>query len=368
LPAFVQAYDRLRALELRAFLVVGFSHGREEVHAGPGALLKPPPAADEVKLVALGPSTSADATAKSAGSESATVLGLFALDLLGVPGARTRMVAPGTPEAKGAFLSALVRGAPDDRRLAFSSADASRLVPIVMVAPKSQLDATDGKLQSLARTWLDGIERSRKDASSVARRLATKEALPLAAGVGGAPEAIALLDRLGQIEPVDLAQQRGLIGVATKGPVTLASLTQRTWRLARAGGLVSSAAPSPLPIDERIASAIAPPPSEASPSPADAGAGDAGAFAKLPSQATPLVAYRAVDASADAASVAAQIAFLAGVFEHAGFRVSAKGGEKAARAIAAAARDGFNVAPERLSTAAAEPAGVFATVEIVALP
>lgn len=369
LPAFVQAYDRLRALDPRAFVVVGFSRGREEVHAAPGALLKAPPAADEVKMVAVGPSTASDATARAAGSESATALGLFALDLLGVQGSRVRMVAPGAPEAKTALLSAIVRGATDERKLAFSTADASKLVPIVAVAPKAQLDANEAKMRDFTRTWLDGIERSRNDASTIARRLANKEALPLGAGVGGAPEAIALLDRLGQIEPAPLAVQRKFIGPAAKGPVTLESLAQRTWLLARAGGLTTSAAPSPLPIDDRVANAIAPaPPAAPAPAPAPAAGADAGAFGTLPAAATPLLVYRAVDPAADAASVAAQIGFLAGIFEHAGFRVSAKGGDKAAKAIAAAARDGFAVAPTRLATVATEPAGAFAAVEIVSLP
>jgi hypothetical protein len=366
LPAFVQAYDRLRALEPRAFVIVGFSRGREEVHAAQGALLKAPPAADEVKVVALGPSTSSDAAAKGAGSESATLLGLFALELLGVPGARVHMVGPAAPEAKGALLAAVVRGAADERKLAFSSADASRLIPIVAVAPKAQLDANETKMRDFARAWLDGIERAGRDASNVARRLANKEALPLGAGVGGAPEAIALLDRLGQIEPVTLAQQRAFIGASAKGAVTLASLAQRTWVLARAGGLTSSAAPSPLPIDERVANGIAPAPVVAPG--ADSGTADAGAFGALPASVTPLVAYRAVDPAADTAAVAAEIGFLAGVFEHAAFRVSAKGGDKAARAIAAAARDSFAISPSRLATSAAEPAGAFATVEIVSLP
>ena len=61
-------------------------------------------------------------------------------------------------------------------------------------------------MRDFAKAWLDGLERSRKDASNVARRLANKEALPLGAGVGGAPEAIALLERLGQIEPVDASR------------------------------------------------------------------------------------------------------------------------------------------------------------------
>ncbi|MDB4938539.1 MAG: hypothetical protein JWP87_5511 [Labilithrix sp.] len=369
LPAFVVAYDRLRALDPRAFVVVGFSRGREEVHASPGALLKPPPAADEVKLIALAPATAADATAKAAGSESATTLGLFALDLLGVPAARVRMIAPGAPDAKAAPFSAIVRGAADERKLAFSTADASKLVPIVAVAPKAQLDANEAKMREFAKAWLDGLERSRKDASNVARRLANKELVPLGAGVGGAPEAIALLERLGQIEPAGLAQQRALIGAtaASAGGVTLDALAQKTWALCRAGGLTTSAAPSPLPIDERVATAIAPAPPPKHTADAPAGA-DAGAFAPLPTGTTPLLVYRAVDAQADAATVAAQIGFLAGVFEHAAFRVSAKGGEKAARAIAAQARDRFDIAPARLATAAGEPAGAFATVEIVSLP
>ena len=46
----------------------------------------------------------------------------------------------------------------------------------------------------------------------------------------------------------------------------------------------------------------------------------------------------------------------------------AKLGKKAARAIAAAARDRFNLSPSRLATAAGEPAGSFAVVEVFALP
>jgi hypothetical protein len=368
LPAFVVAYDRLRALDPRAFVVVGFSRGREEVHAATGALLKPPPAADEVKLVALGPATAADATARAAGSESATTLGLFALDLLGVPAARVRMVAPGAPDAKTALFAAVVRGAADERKLAFSSADASRFVPIVAIAPKAQLDANEAKMKAFARAWLDGLDASRKDASNVARRLANKEALPLGAGVGGAPEAIALLERLGQIDPAGLASQRAFMGAGATAPVTLETLTQRTWTLARAGGLTTSAAPSPLPIDERIVTAIAPAPAPKHTPDADPGAADAGAFAALPAGSTPLVVYRAVDPASDAASVAAQIGFLAGVFEHAAFRVTAKGGEKAARAIAAQARARFDLPASRLATAAGEPQGAFAAVEVVSLP
>lgn len=349
LPAFVASYERLRALEPKVFLVVGFSRGREEVHANAGALLKPPPGADEVKLVALGPATSGDANMRQAGSESATVLGLFALDLLGVPPARIRMVPAGSEAAKTAPYSAIVRGASDERKLALSSSDASRFIPIVAVAPKGVIDSRGKALDDWSKAWLEGLARAGKDAPGVARRLATKDNVTFAAGVGGAPEALHLVERLGQIE-------------AAKPTVPIDVLMQRTWQLARAGGLTTSAAPDPLPLDARATTATA--------KPASTGGGDAdaGAFGPMPAGATPLVLYRAVDTAADANAVAAQIGFLSGVFERAVFRISAKGGDKAAKNIAGIARDKHEVPASRLATVAAEPQGAFAAVEILAPP
>ncbi len=176
-----------------------------------------------------------------------------------------------------------------------------------------------------------------------------------------------LIERLGKIETTPVDKQQAWIGVNAKSPVTLATLLQRTWQLERAAGIVSSAAPEPLPIDARAATAIAPAPPEKQHG--DSGEADAGAaaFAPIPTGATTLVVYRAPgDANADA--VAAQIAFLAGVFERASFRVTAKGGDKAAKAIAVLARDKQGVAKERLATGSGEPQGTPASVEVLALP
>lgn len=353
LPAFVASYERLRALDPRVFAVVGFSHGREEVHAAPGALTKAPPAADEVKLVALG--SSADATARAATNESASVLGLFALDLLGVAPSRIRIVAPATEDAKTALAAAIVKGTPDERKLAFSSADASRLVPIVAIAPSGVLAAKEMQLREWTRTWIDGAGKVRLDVPGIARRLAAKEMLPLASGVGGAPEALALVERLGQIEDAALADENALFG--SSAAVTLAGLAQRTWQLERAAGLIANGAPEPLPVDARIVGAVAP-----AAAPAATEDADAGAYKPVPAGAVTLVTYRAVDA--DAAAVANQIWFLSGVFDRATFRVAAKGGAKAAKAIADAAR-AKGVPASRLATVATEP-GVFAAVDILA--
>ncbi len=364
LPAFVSSFERLRALEPRAFLVVGFSRGREEVHAASGALSKAPPPGEEVKLVGLGPATATEPAARAAGSESATVLGLFALDLLGVAPSRVRLVAPGTPEAKSAAFAAVVRGAADERKIAFGSAEASRLIPIVAVAPKGVLDAREDAVREWAKAWLDGVTRVNADAPSLARRLAAKDALPLAADVGGAPEALALVERLGRIDGAKLDEQASLIGPLAKGPVTLDVLTQRTWQLARGGGLVTSAAPEPLPIDARIVKAIAPAPKPAATvAPLDADGGVP--FGPIPAGAVPLVVHRVVEG--DAAAVAAQIHFLSGVFEREAFRIGAKGGAKTAEAIAIAAYE-LGVPASRLATVASEPQGASATVEILSPP
>jgi hypothetical protein len=338
----------------------------------PNALLKAPPAADEVKLVALGPATaSADATREGRQArESATAArALRARPARRPAGARAHGRARrrrcegralrGGRARRGRRAEARVLQRPTRRASSPSSRSPRR---------RSSTRASR-RCATFALAWLDGLARSPERTPRTSRDVSpTRRRCRSAPGVGGAPEAIALLERLGQIEPATLAQQRALIGASATGPVTLDALTQKTWTLARAGGLTTSAAPSPLPIDERVALAIAPAPAPKHAAEGDTSGADAGAFAALPSGTTPLVVYRAVDAQTDAAAVAAQIGFLAGVFEHAAFRVTAKGGDKAARAIAAQARDKFDVPASRLATTAGEPAGAFASVEIVSLP
>ena len=361
LPAFVASYEKLRALDPKAFLVVGFSRGREELHAAAGAVAKPLNPAEEVKLVALAPSTASDANARATGTDSATLFGLFAMDLLGAPPSRVRFLASGSDAAKTSPFAAIAKGASDDRKLVMSTADASRFVPIVAVAPKGVLD--DPRAATFAKAWLEALGKARTDAAGVARRLSTKDGVALAAGTGGAPEAVTLLEQLGTIEPISMADEAGWVGSGR--PVALDTLMARTWSLARGGGLTAIAAPEPLPIDVRIVSTIAP---KTGDTPKVDSEGDAGAaFAPVPTGSVLLVVYRA-PSDATSAAVAQQVAFLSGVFERASFRITAKGGEKAAKAIAAETVS-KNVSRTRLATAAGEPpTGVFASVEILALP
>ena len=69
----------------------------------------------------ISPPTANDPTARAVGSESATLVGLFALDLLGVAPARIRFVAPSSADAKGAPFAAVVKGSPDERPRGFST-------------------------------------------------------------------------------------------------------------------------------------------------------------------------------------------------------------------------------------------------------
>ncbi|MBX3230037.1 MAG: hypothetical protein KIT84_25615 [Labilithrix sp.] len=351
LPSFVASYERLRALEPRVFLVVGFSRGREQVHANPGALLRVPPGADEVKLV-------------RGNTESATVLALFAVDLLGVAPSRLRLVGAETPEGKAAAFAGV--GTTDPRKLAFSTVDASHFVPIVAFAPKAVIDAREDVLRSFAKGWLEGQGKVAADVPGVARKLAAKDpSFVLGAGVGGAPEALVLVERLGLLERTTLEDETSILGPLAKAPANLDALMTKTWQLARGGGLTTTAAPEPLPIDARVITGFAPAPKTETPAPPPEEDAGAAAFGPLPAGAVPLVLYRATAGDADA--VATQLRFLSGVFDRAYFKVTAKGGEKAAKAIAEAARD-KGVPATRLATAAGEPAGALAAVEVLAPP
>ncbi|MCA9588280.1 MAG: hypothetical protein KC657_23320 [Myxococcales bacterium] len=335
LASFIVSYDRLKALDARAFLVVGFSAGREELHAvAPSALVKAP-GTEDVTLVAA---------PASAGSEAATLLGLFALDAIGTPASRLKLIPATAPEAKGAPFAATLRGAPDDRKRVLSTADAPRLVPIVAVAPASALDASAAKYAAWAKRWLEGLARSKADAATVARRLAAKEGARISSDSGSPPEALALVERLGQIEAASLETNASLARDGAEP--SLSGLARETWRLARAGGLVAGAAPESPPVSTKVVTMLAPESADAGTSapPADAAASsDASldgpaplALATLDAASTPILVAR-LDPAAETDAITARVALLAHVFDRATLAVSVKGNDKATREVLARA-------------------------------
>lgn len=387
-PAFVVAYEKLRALDPRVIAVVGFSRGREELRAAQGALLKALPGADDVKLVAYAPQMSGSAEARTMGSESATVLGLAVLRAMGAAPSRVRLLAPGTADARGASFAALARGATDDRKTALSTADASRLVPIVLVAPRAALDAKTAAFTDVTRAWLEANGVVAKDPAGLARAIADRSAVPLVgADAGARPDALTLVDRMGRVESTALSDQGTLLLGTTPG--SLSGSMGLAWSLAREGGLTTAATPDPLPVDARIVKALgatAPPPVD----PAPAADPDAGVetFAPAPANATPLFVMRdpglaaaaaaqkgkapsATDLATLAGTSAPELVQIAALFPRAVLRVSAPSGEKNARVFAGAAR-AAGVPAARLATTAAAPAGGggagLVAVEVLVVP
>lgn len=216
LPVLVASYERLRALEPEVVHVAGWSRGREVLlGARDGMLARPSTGAADVPL--------------DAEDTTATVFGLFVLDELGTAPEHVR-VAPG---AKGAVFSALARPLSTGRaadapaKVLLSTSEAAHLIPLVAVAPRGFVGQHAPALASLLRAWVAGSDALRADVPGVARRIAAEP---------GAPEPATLLERLGWVYVVDAAEaSRALAGAD--------ALFQRTWRLLRGAGLLTSAAP-----------------------------------------------------------------------------------------------------------------------------
>jgi hypothetical protein len=336
LPAFVAAYERLRALEPEVVHVVGWSRGREVLFGRrEGALAKPAPAGAEATVVS--------------DDVPATALALFALDESGIAAGRVHVVA----DSKSATFAALARPLPTDRapeapgKILLSTADASRLVPLVAVAARAFVDSHVDALSALGRAWLAGADEMHKDVPTAARRIA---------GEPGAPEPAALLERLGWVQDADGADEARALGLAGHDAVTVATLFARDWKLLRDAGTLGSPAPETPPVATApmarvLPAEVAPPATPATP----------------PQTAPRVLLVHRLD-KADADSAAAEIAWLAGVFGRSAVRVSARPATLAKDA-AASAHDKLGVASERIVVGPAAPTdGSAALVEVLAAP
>ncbi|HEY3816744.1 MAG TPA: hypothetical protein VGL81_06215 [Polyangiaceae bacterium] len=344
LPAFVASYERIRALEPQIVHVVGWSRGREVLlGAREGMLAKPGALGADVTVVSVDP--------------SATVLALFVLDEVGTPPARVHLVA----DSKTAALAALARPIPPDRpadapsRVLLTTAEATRLVPLVAVAARGFVEGHEAAMTALLRAWDKGATELRKDVPAAARRIA---------GEPGAPEPATMLERLGWMSDPGRADERDALGSGASGglnvadgPLTVGRLFARDWQLLRDAGVLTSPTPSPPPVDPGPFLHAFPTLVGAAPSSPVTPPGDG---------ARVLLARRF--AKGDTAAVASSITSLAGVFDRSVVRVTTKPPSLAKDAAdAAMARGGLPA--ERIvvvPTALAEP-GV-ALVEVLAAP
>jgi hypothetical protein len=343
LPSFVASYERLRALSPEVFLVVGFSRGREAL-AGPSEGLPTGPVKGDVKLAGV------------AGAPS-TFLGLFVLDAAGVPATSVRLVPPGGHDEKEAAYVAIDRAAAGEdaaggRKILLTTADAPRLVPLVAIAPHGLLSTHEKALVALARGWMDGIKKLGADAPGAARQVASAE---------GAPEPLALMRRLGDVQPATLTDDARMLGLSGRGALTVGTLFQRSWGLWRGTSALATPPPEAPPVATGVVAALvraggAAEGSEASVAPKAA-----------PDGAKPLLVHR--QEKLDEEALVETIGLLAAVFERATLRVavtSAGGvdGGKTKKLIEAA-EGRFDLPPGRVIPAKKAGAKGAAVVEVV---
>lgn len=335
LPAFVAAYERIRALEPQVVHVVGWSHGREVLLGAKDGMLAGKPAAGDVVVAADDP--------------AATALALFALDEAGTPPARVRVA----PDPRGATLAALARPLPGDRppdapaKVLFTTADASRFAPFVAVAARGFVEGHVEATAALLRAWVEGASALRKDVPAAARRIAAEP---------GALEPAAMLERLAWIHDPGPADEAYALAAAGNDAVTVPWLFARDWRLLREAGTLTSPAPSTSVV------ATAP---------------FARAFPTAPSRPAP--PSTAVDPAArvllsrrftkpDAEAIATEAAALASIFERSPLRITARPASLA-RDAADFAADHRGIKPDRLVVAptALTDTGA-AVIEVLAAP
>lgn len=336
LPDFVASYEKLRALDPQIIAVVGRARGAIELRQSKDA----PKPGEDVKVI-------------STGDRSAELLALYVIEGTGAPLDKVRFVrapAADSPEAKGAHYMLVPRGAPaDGARTLVSSADASGLVPLVAVAPRAQLEPMKAAYAAWAERWTAGTLSVKKDAPGAARAIV---------GRPGAPDPVALVERMGQIDWQEaITSPRSLVEDAWSAQGGFA----RSWQLMRAAGILGTPPPEKTPVTAALPQPVAPI-DGGSPSPGVA-PGNVTAPPVLPGKA--MLALRAAE-SLDERSVAVRTAEAASIFERFNVRVTMKGGEKPSKSAALTARDLARTAGSRVHPGSSQvPQGAAALIEIV---
>lgn len=344
LPVFVAAYERLRALSLDMFFVVGWSRGREAVAATKAEW----PSKGEVKLA-------------GAAGDPATFLALWAFDLGGVPPGQVKLVAPSAPPAEAPF-AAIDRSTPlpaDTARgaLLLTTADAPRLIPYVAVAPRGLIEQRSRALTAWAGAWLGGARKLAQDAPAGARTVAATK---------GAPEPIALLQTLGQSAPATLADNVRAAGLSGRGAITLETLFQRSWAIWRAASALATPSPESAPVSTGIIAALA------RAEPVQAGAAEEAKPREAGPGAKVLITYRQADLKADEATFVATAGLLAGVFDRAPLRLGVSAGaavdKNRTKKIIDDVSGRFGLAQGRIVPATKAVPGAQGWIEVLSVP
>jgi hypothetical protein len=226
LSELASAYERLRALDLRVFLVTGWSQGRDVLS---GTAFSKLPAAGSIGV-------------EYSGGADALSLALLTLDLAGVQLERLKL----DERSPSALLHAKSGGVDDTSKqedVLVSTREATRLLPYVLVAPRPLLEDRELVLAAFVQGWLVGVDALLKDRAKAARTLAA---------IDGAPEALTLLQSLGGLEPIRLYDNAALLGLAGRGAVSIESLIEWQLRARRAAHLGRASAPEVSLVDGRV--------------------------------------------------------------------------------------------------------------------
>jgi hypothetical protein len=345
LPEVVAAWERLRALSPHVFFVVAWSRGRDGVYGLPGAGLVDAPTNADVKLVGRA-------------GEPATFLALFSLSLSGVDLERVRIVDPADAAVATMKYAAVDRGASDadrrtaGRRVLVTTADASRLIPWVAIAPEGFLRAHADAVTSWTRGWLEGVVALREDVPTAARSVA---------GTPGAPEAVALLRRLGQLDFIGLRDNARVAGLSGRGAVTIDALFDRTWDTWREVGVLSTPAPDAVPAyTGTVVSLVRADLELARPPAAEARAID--------HDADVLLRHALPAGRVDDAQLVSRIGLLGGVFERSALKVAVRGPRNGHQAAITRACERYDLSRTRFDRAARVPGRASAVIEVLAAP
>jgi hypothetical protein len=336
LPTFVASYERLRALAPVIFFVTGWSEGREVLFSKTDTFATLP------KKGAL--------RLRGRSGEAAAFLGLFGLELAGIAPERVELV-----DDVGASWSATTRprgGDPLGGKILLSTGEASRLVALVAVAPAALVDKSTAALEIWAQGWLEGQARVAADAAGAGRRVASLK---------GAPEALGVLSRLGELSAASLADNAAALGLSGRGAVTVQILFDRCWSLWRAAKVLSIP-PEHAPVDGRIVAALVRSgegarPTEAAARPASDGS-------------EPLLVHQLPKGELDEERLVERLGFLAGVFRRSPLRLTLHGPRAAhAQAVLDRTAERFALGGARLALGKARGApGSPATIEILPVP
>jgi hypothetical protein len=325
LPLLAASYERIRALDPKIFYVAGWSRGREAVLAGKASMQT---------LPASGPVTVAGSPAATS-----TYLAFTVLDLAGIPPARVDLVSP-DKSAEASFMTwDLESGVEKPQRpIAITTADATRLVPLVAVAQASWAKDKQDALRAWVRGWVAGQIKVRGDAAGCARTIGS---------MPGAPDPLVLVQRLGSLSWASLADNARMAGLSGRGAVTTESLFQHAWRVWRDAGLLTTPPPeSPATEPAIIASLVRSGWSVEEPGSKDA--------TRTPSHADGpvLLVVRTTAGKLDEDALLATTGWVTGLFDRSRIRVAIRGpggvDSRKTKTILDTVADRFDVAPDRL--------------------